>query len=98
MGFICASVSLLEDFTKVKTYFLTKPKGDGFYTVGVEIVPGKWNSTGTGTGDSCYWARLDGDQEILDNHFGNAGGTVTIRPTDYEVTIEGCGTWEYLGP
>jgi hypothetical protein len=27
------------------------------------------------TGVHCYWARLDGQQNLLDNHFGNAGGT-----------------------
>jgi hypothetical protein len=72
------------------------PKEDGFYTVGLEIAPGKWKSTGSG--DSCYWARLNGNQETLGNHFGNAGGTVTIRATDYEVSFADCGTWEYLGP
>ena len=72
------------------------PKEDGFYTVGVEIVSGMWKSTGTG--DQCYWARLDGNQETLDNHFGLAGGTVTIRPADYEVAFQHCGRWEYVGP
>jgi len=72
------------------------PKEDGFYTVGLEIAPGKWKSTGAG--DSCYWARLDGNQKTLGNHFGNAGGTVTIRTTDYEVSFNDCGAWEYVGP
>ncbi len=70
------------------------PKRDGFYTVGVDIAPGKWHSTGTGSG--CYWARLDANQDLLGNHFGSAGGTVTIRPTDYEVEFNDCGTWEYV--
>lgn len=74
----------------------TEPKGDGFYTVGVEIAHGRWESTGEG--DDCYWARLDGNQNLLDNHFGNAGGSITIRPTDYEVTFEDCGTWEFVNP
>lgn len=74
----------------------SSPKGNGFFTVGVEIVPGQWRSTGTG--DGCYWARLDHQQEILDNHFGNAGGTVTIFQSDYEIQFDDCGTWEYVGP
>lgn len=73
---------------------LAAPKGDGFYTVGEEIVPGKWESTGTGS--ACYWERLDENQETLANHFGFAGGTITIRPNDYEVHFEDCGTWEYV--
>ncbi len=74
----------------------TDPKGDGFYTVGVEIAPGQWTSTGSG--ENCYWARLDSYQETLDNHFGNAGGTVTILDSDYEVHFKDCGTWEYAEP
>ena len=73
-----------------------EPKGDGFYTVGVEIAPGRWESTGDG--DSCYWSRLDGNQNLLDNHFGNAGGSITIRPTDYEVEFNDCGIWEFVSP
>lgn len=72
------------------------PKGDGFYTVGIEIAPGRWESTGSG--DGCYWSRLDGNQSILDNHFGNAGGSITIRASDYEVEFNSCGNWEYSGP
>ena len=78
-----------------KDELLTAPKGSGFYTVGDEIAPGKWRSTGTGGG--CYWARLDENQNIRDNHFGNAGGVVTIRVSDYEVEFGDCGEWEYLG-
>lgn len=74
---------------------LRTPKGDGFYTVGFEIAPGRWESTGTG--DGCYWARLTVNQDIIDNHFGIAGGTVTIRPSDYEIRFDGCGTWEFVG-
>lgn len=76
-------------------YLLTRSKGDGFYTVGVEIAPGTWRSDGSGSG--CYWARLDRNQEILANHFGSAGGSVTIRASDYEVEFSDCGTWEYQG-
>lgn len=72
---------------------LRQPKGDGFWTVGEEIAAGTWESQGSGS--SCYWARLDSDQDILDNHFGSAGGRVTIRSSDTEVEFSGCGTWEY---
>jgi hypothetical protein len=72
------------------------PKGDGIYTVGVEILPGKWESQGSG--DSCYWERLDDKQEINGNYFGPAGGTVTILSADYEVLFNECGQWIYTGP
>ena len=92
----CGTWEYVENAEKILLPDAGAPKNDGFYTVGVEIVPGKWRSTGTG--DNCYWARLDAQQNTLDNHFGNAGGTVTIRPDDYEVMFDDCGTWEYLGP
>ena len=72
------------------------PKDSGFYTVGIEIVPGQWRSTGTG--DGCYWARLNGKQDIIDNHFGNAGGTVTVSASDYEIQFDDCGIWEFVSP
>jgi hypothetical protein len=70
------------------------PKSDGFYSVGSEILPGKWESDGTG--DQCYWARLDAQQNTLGNHFGLAGGTVTVLTSDFEVQFRGCGTWHYV--
>lgn len=91
----CGMWEYVEDQPKVLEPGAADPKGDGFYTVGVEIMVGRWDSTGTG--DSCYWARYDSYQGILDNHFGMAGGTVLIRETDYEVEFNRCGTWVYLG-
>ncbi|MBN1639923.1 MAG: SH3 domain-containing protein [Anaerolineae bacterium] len=92
----CGTWEWVEESARALLPNAASSKESGFYTVGEEIVPGRWKSMGTG--DSCYWARLDGNQEILDNHFGLAGGTVTILATDYEVQFEDCGTWEYLGP
>lgn len=74
---------------------LREAKSDGFWTVGEEIAPGTWESQGSG--DGCYWARLDSEQGIIDNHFGNAGGRITIRSSDAEVEFNGCGQWEYQG-
>ena len=91
----CGTWSYVEDEVLMLQEDATGPKGDGFYTVGVEIAPGQWESTGSG--DGCYWARLDGNQNVLDNHFGSAGGSMTVRESDYEVEFNGCGTWEYGG-
>ena len=92
----CGTWEYVENEDPVLQEDATEPKGNGFYTVGIEIAPGRWESNGTG--DGCYWARLDSNQNTLDNHFGNAGGSITIRPTDYEVEFNDCGTWEYIGP
>lgn len=92
----CGTWEYVENEIPVLQVNATSPKGDGFYTVGIEIAPGRWDSTGTG--DGCYWARLDANQNTIDNHFGSAGGSLNIRATDYEVEFSGCGTWEYMGP
>lgn len=91
----CGTWEYVENETPVLLETAVDPKGDGFYTVGVEIAAGRWESTGTS--DDCYWARLDGRQNVLNNHFGNAGGSINIAPSDYEVQFDGCGTWQYVG-
>ena len=91
----CGIVVYVENREPTLSPDAEAPKDSGFYTVGVEIAPGLWRSTGDG--DSCYVARLDENQDPIDNNFGNAGITVNIQPTDYEVEFNDCGTWEYLG-
>lgn len=74
---------------------MTKDKKDGFYLVGVDIAPGVWRSTGSG--DSCYWAITTKTDNIINNHFGMAGGTMYVMPSGYQVELDDCGTWTYLG-
>jgi hypothetical protein len=33
--------------------------------------------------------------DIIDNHFGLAGGTVTVRDGE-EFETDGCGTWQFI--
>lgn len=75
---------------------LAAPKGDGFWTIGVEMAPGRWRSNGTA--DDCYWKIApDGSpDDIIDNHFGNAGGTVTLV-VGQEFETDDCGMWELVG-
>jgi len=75
---------------------LIAPKGDGFYLVNVDIAPGVWLSKGTQ--DNCYWARTRKNGDIIDNHFGLAGGTMYIAATDFQVQMQDCGRWTYIGP
>lgn len=76
---------------------LTADKGDGFYLVNVEIAPGVWRSTGTGT--NCYWATTTRSGDIIDNHYGMAGGTAYVHPSAFQVEFSGCGKWVFLsGP
>jgi hypothetical protein len=70
--------------------------GTGFFRVGSRMAPGVWKSTGSAT-DGCYWARLDENQEIIDNHYGAAGGSVNLRSSDFEFETEDCGGWMYEG-
>jgi hypothetical protein len=77
---------------------LLSPHGPGIYLVGVDIGPGIWRSDPSLTTDNCYWKITDKTGEIINNHFGMAGGTMYISPNAFEVTMEeACGTWTFLG-
>lgn len=89
----CGSWKYVEDEIVQLRANGKEPKDDGFYTVGLEISPGNWFSQDGY--DSCYWARMDSYQNIIDNHYGQSGGLIVIRPTDYEVEFSGCGTFEF---
>lgn len=69
-------------------------KGDGFYLIGVDIAPGVWRSDGKG--DNCYWKVSMASGDIVDNHFGMAGGTAYISSSGFQVQFERCGTWTFL--
>lgn len=73
-----------------------RSRSDGFYLVGSEFSPGLWRSQGAG--DSCYWELTSKTGKIIDNHFGMAGGTMYVRPTDFQVRLEDCGTWVFISP
>jgi hypothetical protein len=75
----------------------TGPHEDGVYLVGVDIAPGLWRSTATGQ-DFCYWARRKYDGVILASYYGLPGGEMSVDANDYEVELDGCGTWIYVGP
>lgn len=76
---------------------LTRSRGDGFYLVGKDIAPGIWRSTGTES--DCYWSITTSTGDIMDNHFGQAGGTAYIATNAFQVEFNGCGNWEYIsGP
>jgi hypothetical protein len=75
---------------------LRSSKKDGFFLVGVDISPGIWRSSGTG--NSCYWEITTKTGNILSNHFGMSGGTMYIPATAFQVQLQDCGNWLYLGP
>jgi hypothetical protein len=73
---------------------MSQPIGDGSYRVGVDIMPGRWESQGSSR--VCNWQRLSRYGEILDWHNGLAGGTIYVQPRDYEIRVEGCGLLVYI--
>jgi hypothetical protein len=48
----------------------------------------------------CYWARVSGFSgdidEILANDIASGTVTVTVEPTDFGFTSQGCGQWTRL--
>ncbi|WP_246199758.1 hypothetical protein [Arthrobacter zhaoguopingii] len=69
--------------------------GDGIYKVGTTLKPGLYKATGTG--DDCYWERLNGFTGSLDdinaNYWGPAKTYVQILPNDVGFLTDGCGKW-----
>lgn len=92
------TASLVPTSTATQTATLdprTEDKGDGFYLVDTDIAPGVWRSDGTQ--DDCYWEITDKYGGIMTNHFGMAGGTMYVPVSAYQVMMEDCGMWTYLG-
>ena len=75
----------------------TGNKSDGVYMVGLDMALGEWRSE-DGGGQSCYWVRRKNDGIILGSYFGQQGTTMRIEEVDFEVQMEGCGEWVYVGP
>lgn len=69
-------------------------KYNGFYLINVDIAPGIWRSNGTS--DNCYWEVTTATGDIIQNHFGMAGGTAFIPPNGFQVQFLNCGTWTYI--
>jgi hypothetical protein len=69
--------------------------GDGKYRVGQDIRPGTYRAAHPSGG--CYWERLRGFSgefgDIIANNFTGAPDVVTIAPSDFGFSSEGCGTW-----
>ena len=72
--------------------------GDGFFRVGIDILPGTYRTTDA---SRCYWARLSnfgGTSDIIANENISAGpAIVTISPTDVGFESSRCGTWHRIG-
>jgi hypothetical protein len=71
------------------------PKGDGIYRLGENMAPGLWYSDGSA--DNCYWQISPiGSSDIIDNHFGSAGGSVTLQ-AGQQFETRNCGNWTHQG-
>ena len=68
---------------------------EGTWMVGVEVSPGTYSAPG---GALCYWARLSGFGDELDDIITNDVGAgrklATIAPTDAGFHTGGCGLWD----
>ena len=89
-----SAVSIPEPPKPLKTVI----SKNGTYKVGTQVKPGLYKATGTG--NSCYWERLDGFSGSLDdinaNHFGSANVYVQITSRDVGFKTEGCGSWKQV--
>lgn len=73
---------------------ITTLKTNGTYQVGTQLMPGTWESNGTGT---CYWARLSSfsgsSDDVIENEFSTGPQIVTIEEGDAGFKTNRCGTW-----
>jgi hypothetical protein len=69
--------------------------GDGTYTVGEDIQPGRYRARQLG--NLCYWERLSGfsgdPNEIIANDIPVGSAVVDILPGDAGFSSSGCGQW-----
>ena len=69
---------------------------NGTHVVGVDIAPGTYRSSRSGT---CYWARLSGFGGELGDIIGNGNNSpqiVTITASDEAFESMGCGQWQLV--
>jgi hypothetical protein len=71
--------------------------GAGKFTVGTDIAPGTYRTTGPSGHLDCYWERRtrtsDGNNSIIANNLGPGPATVTIDHNDGEFQTRWCNTW-----
>lgn len=77
--------------------------GNGTFTVGGDIQPGIYHTSGPANGhSSCYWERdsnLDGDLDsIIANDNIKGPTTVRISSTDAAFKTDGCASWVLTAP
>ena len=71
---------------------------DGIHTVGVEVQPGIYQTTGpSGTNaGGCYWTRSDDAGGLIENGVITGPGTLTVYLNEL-VETAGCQPWQKVG-
>jgi hypothetical protein len=100
-GATCTSTPTLGKPASTPTQIsMTGPHRDGVYLVGVEIAKGLWRSVQSANAETetfCFFARRKYDGVVLGSYYGLPGPDLLVGAGDYEVEMEGCGVWVYLG-
>lgn len=91
----CATWTYVENTPKQLQPTAYDNKTDGFYVVGVDIAPGNWQAIDSFS--DCYHARRSDDQSVIDERWGDGTGFISVAATDYEIELDKCGEWVYLG-
>ncbi|MCA1676711.1 MAG: hypothetical protein LC799_32580 [Actinobacteria bacterium] len=67
---------------------------DGTHLVGKALNPGTYVARPIG---ACYWERTNANGEIIDNNFSRGARVqFTILPSDYSISVQGCGEWRRI--
>lgn len=75
---------------------------EGTLLVPSEVKPGTYRATVPGESFGCYWARLKGTSNEIENIIANGNSkpgakvTVTVKATDKAFHSQGCGVWSKI--
>lgn len=71
--------------------------GEGMFSVGTDIAPGTYRTSGPAGRLDCYWERLKdtrgGTDSIIANYLGRGSSTVTIDKSDAAFQTRWCNPW-----
>jgi hypothetical protein len=67
---------------------------DGTFAIGTQILPGVYTSAGPLPGDTCYWRRIGGDDNTVDNALSKKPQVVQIDAGDVAFKTNGCQPWQ----
>jgi hypothetical protein len=71
--------------------------GDGKWEIGIDIVEGKYKTSGPSGSGICYLDTEDDGGDIDQQEVSHGPVTMTIKKSDHYFTTSGCADWRKVG-